>query len=96
MPEGSGFRRVATLASPDSALAVSVYSDQPGLQVYTGNFLDGNVPGTSRSLYRQGDGVALEPEPFPDSPNRPDFPSAILRPGETYEAHVSWLFEGLA
>lgn len=89
---GSGLRRAARLASTRTGTAVEVWTDQPGLQVYTGNFLDGTRRSTSGGRYRQGDGVALEPQLFPDSPDRPEWPSAVLRPGETYAAHLEWRF----
>jgi aldose 1-epimerase len=93
---GSGLRRMATLEAPGSRTRMELSSDQPGLQVYTGNVLDGTVPGTSGGLYRQGDGVALEPQLFPDSPNRPSYassgPGPVLRPGETYRAALEWRF----
>ena len=57
---------------------------EPGIQFYSGNFLDGTLYGTSGRAYRQGDGLALETQHFPDSPNKPDFPSTRPRPGETY------------
>lgn len=89
---GSGFRRAAMLTSPTTRTAVELWSDQPGLQVYTGNFLDGTRRSTTGGRYRQGDGVALEPQLFPDSPHHPEWPSAVLRPGETYAAHLEWRF----
>ena len=89
---GSGLRRAAALTSPKTRTTVELWSDQPGLQVYTGNFLDGTRRSTSGGRYRQGDGVALEPQLFPDSPNRPEWPSATLRRGETYAAHLEWRF----
>jgi aldose 1-epimerase len=90
---GEGRRRMASLESPRSRTRLTVYADPPGLQVYTGNFLDGTVPGTSGGVYRQGDGIALEPQLFPDTPNRPELGSSILRPGETYAAVIEWRFE---
>ncbi len=65
-------------------------SDQPGLQVYGGNGLDGAVVSTTGRRYRQGDGLALEPQAHPDTPNRPDLGSAVLRPGETYRSRIEW------
>jgi aldose 1-epimerase len=61
-----------------------LFTTEPGLQVYSGNYLDGSVTGKRGRAYRQHDGIALEPQVFPDSPNRPEFPSARLDPGETY------------
>ncbi|NPC42136.1 aldose epimerase family protein [Nocardioides sp. zg-1230] len=89
---GNGLRRAAALASRRTRTTVELWSDQPGLQVYTGNFLDGARRSTSGGRYRQGDGVALEPQLFPDSPHHPEWPSAVLRPGETYAAHLEWRF----
>ena len=91
-PDGGGLRRVATLADPETGTTLDLVSDQPGLQVYTGNFLDGSLVGTSGGLYRQGDGIALEPQLFPDSPNHPSFASPVLRPGERYRAVSEWRF----
>ena len=75
--DGTGMRTAAVLESPKTGLRLEVRSDQPGLQVYTGGELGG---------------VALEPQRFPDSPNHPDFPSAMLRPGETYRSCIEWVF----
>ena len=78
MLRGSGFRTAAMLAPAASRDPLELVADQPGLQVYTGNGLDG----TSRvgGVYRQGDGIALEPQLFPDSPNHPDGPRERRRP----------------
>ncbi|MGD6751890.1 aldose epimerase family protein [Streptomyces sp. BH105] len=75
---------VATLRDPASGRSLKIATDQPGLQFYSGNFLDGTLVGQSGRTYRQGDGLALETQHFPDSPNQPSFPSTVLRPGETY------------
>ncbi|GAB3026628.1 aldose 1-epimerase [Nocardioides flavus (ex Wang et al. 2016)] len=90
--QGSGLRRAAVLTSRATRTSAEVWTDQPGLQVYTANGLDGTRRGTGGGRYRQGDGVALEPQLFPDSPNRPEWPSAVLRPGETYVARLQWRF----
>ena len=92
---GNGLRRAAALASPRTRTTVELWSDQPGLQVYTANFLDGARRSTSDGRYRQRDGVALEPQLFPDSPHHPEWPSAVLRPGERYAAHLEWRFGAL-
>ena len=94
-PAGQGLRRVAVLDAPRTRTRMELFSDQPGLQVYTGNFLDGAVPATGSGLYRQGDGIALEPQLFPDSPNRAEFASPVLRPGQTYAASLEWRFSPL-
>ena len=74
----------ARLEDPISGRTIELFTTEPGLQVYSGNFLDGTVIGKGNRIYRQGDGLALEPQKFPDSPNQPSFPSARLDPGETY------------
>ncbi|MGW1594116.1 aldose epimerase family protein [Streptomyces sp. NPDC002343] len=75
---------VATLRDPRSGRTLKIATDQPGLQFYSGNFLDGTLTGTGGRTYRQGDALCLETQHFPDSPNHPAFPSTVLRPGETY------------
>jgi galactose mutarotase-like enzyme len=89
---GEGMRRAAVLISPRTRTRLELSTDQPGLQVYTGNFLDGSRPSADGGRYRQGDGIALEPQLFPDTPRRPEFGSAVLRPGETYRAALEWRF----
>ncbi|MQY10305.1 Aldose 1-epimerase [Streptomyces sp. RB5] len=76
--------RVATVREPRSGRSMSIATTEPGLQFYSGNFLDGSFAGTSDRVYRQGDGFCLETQHFPDSPNHPSFPSTVLRPGDTY------------
>jgi aldose 1-epimerase len=74
----------ARLEDPRSGRVLEVWTTQPGLQVYTGNFLDGTRVGKHGHLYRMGDGIALEPQLFPNAPNEPRFASARLDPGSTY------------
>ncbi|MEU6883805.1 aldose epimerase family protein [Streptomyces viridosporus] len=74
----------ATLRDPSSGRTLRIATTEPGLQFYSGNFLDGTLVGTGGRVYRQGDGLCLETQHFPDSPNRPSFPSTVLRPGRTY------------
>jgi aldose 1-epimerase len=81
-------RAIARVEHPASGRVMTLMTDQPGLQFYSGNFLDGSVAGKGGRLYRQSDAFCLEPQIWPDAPNRPDFPSARLNPGETYR-HVS-------
>jgi galactose mutarotase-like enzyme len=90
---GDGLRTAAVLESARTGTRLEVSTDQPGLQVYTGNFLDGGRPSISGGLYRQGDGIALEPQLFPDSPNHPEWPSALLEPGDRYAASLGWTFD---
>ncbi|MGW0816064.1 aldose epimerase family protein [Streptomyces viridiviolaceus] len=75
---------IATLRDPSSGRTLKIATDQPGLQFYSGNFLDGTLTGTGGRTYRQGDALCLETQHFPDSPNQPSFPSTVLRPGQTY------------
>ncbi|MGW0572079.1 MULTISPECIES: aldose epimerase family protein [Streptomyces] len=77
---------IAHLREPVSGRTLKVATTEPGMQLYTGNFLDGTLVGTGGRAYRQGDAVCLETQHFPDSPNRPEFPSTVLRPGETYRS----------
>jgi len=75
----------ATVSDPDSGRTLRVWTDQPGIQFYTGNSLDASLYGTSNRAYRQSDGLALEAQHFPNSPNQPNFTSTVLRPGQTYQ-----------
>jgi aldose 1-epimerase len=77
-------RLMARVEDPASGRVLEVISDQPGIQFYSGNFLDGTVTGKSGRLYRQGDAIVLEPQQFPDTPNQPAFGSVRLNPGQTY------------
>lgn len=71
---------------PDSGRTLSIATTEPGVQFYSGNFLDGTLVGTSGEIYRQGDAFVLETQHFPDSPNHPNFPSTVLKPGETFDS----------
>jgi len=82
----------ATLYEPTSGRLLEVFTDQPGLQFYSGNFLTGNLVGKSGKPYVHRGGLCLETQHFPDSPNHPDFPSTILRPGETYQTKTVFKF----
>ena len=77
----------ARLEDPVSGRVLEVLTTEPGIQVYTGNFLDGTRTGRNGHVYRMGDGIAMEPQKFPDSPNHPSFPSARVDPGKPYR-HV--------
>lgn len=81
-------RLAARVEEPGSGRVLELLTDQPGVQFYSGNFLDGTVTGKRGRLYRQSDAFCLEPQAWPDTPNRPDFPSARLDVGETYR-HTS-------
>jgi aldose 1-epimerase len=82
-------RPVAVLSEPSSGRRLTVLTDQPALQVYTGNFLTGGVV-SGRGLLRQGDGIALETQLHPDTPNQPDLGRATLEPGAEYRNTTVW------
>jgi aldose 1-epimerase len=82
----------ARATDPGSGRQLTIYTTQPGLQFYSGNFLDGTLYGTSGRAYRQGDGFALETQHYPDSPNHPNFPSTVLRPGQLYHSTTIYQF----
>ncbi len=81
---GEGLKRAATLQSPTTGISMEVFTTQPGIQFYTGNFLDGAETGKNGAVYKLNYGLCLETQHFPDSPNKPAFPSVILNPGEIY------------
>jgi aldose 1-epimerase len=83
-PEREGVGLAAVVRDPGSGRVLEVWTDQPGVQFYSGNHLTGQLRGKSGRLYRAGDALCLETQYFPDSPNRPDFPSTVLRSQETF------------
>jgi aldose 1-epimerase len=85
-------RLAARLEAPRSGRVLELSTDQPGVQVYSGNFLDGTVAGKGGKLIRQSDAMCLEPHIWPDSPNRPDFPSPRLAPDGVYRHHTVYRF----
>jgi aldose 1-epimerase len=82
--ENGGERLAAQVSEPTTGRTLEVWTDQPGVQFYTGSLLDGTVVGKDGRAYQKGDAFCLETQHFPDSPNQPAFPSTVLRPGETY------------
>jgi aldose 1-epimerase len=82
--DGEGVRSAATLHDPKTGRTMEILTDQPGIQFYGGNFLDGEVAGKGGQKYPFRSACCLETQLYPDSPNQPDFPSCILKPGETY------------
>lgn len=84
-------RRAVEIVDPSSGRAMEVYTTQPGLQLYTGNYLNG-VQGSHTAAYQQHYAFCLETQHFPDSPNRPEFPSIILNPGEEYDHKTIFKF----
>ena len=92
LPDGEGMRTAASVNDPSSGRTLEVLTDQPSVQFYSGNFLDGSVVGRGGRTFRQGDGFCLETQHLPDSPNRPEFPSTVLRPGEQYATRTTVRF----
>jgi aldose 1-epimerase len=82
----------ARITDPVSGRRLEIFTTAPGLQFYSGNFLDGTIVGKGGRIYRQGDALAFEPQVFPDAPNHADFPSSRLDPGATYLNSISYRF----
>ena len=89
---GDDSKVAATVYSPASGIVMDVYTNEPGIQVYTGNFLDGSVTGKGGHAYQQRSAICLETQHYPDSPNKPQWPSVVLNPGETYSSHCVYKF----
>ena len=87
-----GLALAAEVYEPVCGRLMKVYTDQPGIQFYSGNFLDGTITGKGGKVYDQYTGFCLETQHFPDSPNKPDFPSSVLRPGKTYRSTTIYAF----
>jgi len=92
LPPADGVRLAARLEAPQSGRVFELLTDQVGLQFYSGNFLDGSTSGKGGRLHRQSDALCLEPHAWPDTPNRPDFPSARLDPGQVYRRTIVYRF----
>lgn len=91
--EKGHLQAAAKLWSEESGRMVEIFTTQPGLQVYTGNWLAGCPTGKNGHIYNNNDGVALECQHFPDSPNKPEYPSTLLRPGEVFEEAIIFAFK---
>lgn len=85
---GAGLSLAAELYEPTSGRTVQVSTTEPGLQFYSGNFLDGTLTGKGGKVYKHRNGLCLETQRFPDSPNKPNFPTTVLRPGEKYRTQT--------
>ncbi len=83
----------AEVYEPESGIVMKVYTDQPGIQFYSGNFMDGKDVGKRGDVHHYRSGIALETQNFPDAPNHGNFPSAVLRPGEKYTQYTRYAFE---
>ena len=90
--EGDLSRVCASLYCPLTGIRMDIYTDEPGIQVYSGNFLDGSVTGKKGVAYAKRTAICLETQKYPDSPHNPGWPSAVLRPGETYSSHTVYAF----
>lgn len=90
--KASGMQLAARAYEPGSGRVLEVSTDQPGVQFYSGNFLDGSVTGKQGHVYKRRYGFCLETQHFPDSPNHPDFPSTILKPGQTFHTRTVFKF----
>lgn len=82
----------ARVEEPESGRALEVYTTEPGVQFYTGNFLDGTIKGKGGKVYGRRSGFCLETQHFPDSPNRKDFPSTVLKPGQRFQSTTVYRF----
>ncbi|GEM46775.1 aldose epimerase family protein [Deinococcus cellulosilyticus] len=89
----SGLRHAATLYEPVSGRVLETFTTEPGIQLYSGNFLDGTVTGKNGRRYEKHLGVCLETQHFPDSPNKPRFPSTVLRPGQAFHSKTIYAFK---
>lgn len=90
--QGDITRKAATLQSAKTGIVLDVYTNEPGIQVYAGNFLDGTVKGKKGITYNKRASVCLETQHYPDSPNNPQWPSVILEPGQTYNSECIYKF----
>jgi aldose 1-epimerase len=91
-PDDTSLMLAARVHEPESGRTMEISTTEPGIQFYSGNFLDGTLVGPSGGVYRQGDGFALETQHYPDSPNQPSWPSTELQPGEEYTSTTVYAF----
>jgi aldose 1-epimerase len=87
-----GVRFVASAYESVSGRLLEIFSDEPGIQFYSGNFLDGTLPSKSKGIYQHRTGFCLETQHYPDTPNQKNFPSVRLNPGESYQSHTVFRF----
>ena len=90
--KGEGLQHAARLTDPKSGRTMDVATTEPGVQFYSGNFLDGTIKGKGGHVYGHRSGLCLETQHFPDSPNQPKFPSTTLQPGKPYESRTVFTF----
>jgi aldose 1-epimerase len=89
---GGGLVHAVRVLDPESGRTLDISTTEPGLQFYSGNFLDGSVQGKSGHVYGHRGALVLETQHFPDSPNHPNFPNTILRPGREYHSKTVFAF----
>lgn len=89
---GDDTQLAATLYSPSTGIMMEMFTDEPGVQVYSGNFLDGSLTGKNDKVYNKRAAICLETQHYPDSPNKPEWPSVILEPGQEYTSHCVYKF----
>ncbi len=89
---GDDTQLAAKVTCPSTGISLEVYTNEPGIQVYTGNFLDGSVTGKKGITYNKRAAICLETQKYPDTPNKPEWPSAVLEPGQTYFSHCIYKF----
>ena len=82
----------ARVVEPKSGRVLEVWTQEPGVQFYTGNFLDGTLKGKGGKVYGKRSGFCLETQHYPDSPNKPGFPSVVLKPGQTHKTSTEFRF----
>jgi aldose 1-epimerase len=90
--QGGKLSLAARAYEASSGRVMEVYTTEPGMQFYTGNFLDGSITGKGGQVYAKRTGFCLETQHFPDSPNKPSFPSTVLKPGQTYRTTTVYRF----
>ncbi|NUR35284.1 MAG: galactose mutarotase [Gemmatimonadaceae bacterium] len=91
-PSADSMAHAVRVVEPTSGRTMDIWTMEPGVQFYSGNFLDGSITGKDGAVYHYRYGLALETQHFPDSPNHPNFPSTILRPGDTYHTRTVFAF----
>lgn len=89
---GDASKLAATVYSPNTGIELEVYTSEPGLQIYTGNFLDGTITGKNGTAYGHRSAICLESQKYPDTPNKPEWPSVSLKPGELYTSKCVYKF----
>ncbi len=90
--KGNDKQLAASVYSPLTGIMLEVYTNEPGIQIYTGNFLDGSVTGKKGIKYEKHAAICLETQKYPDTPNKPEWPSALLKPGQRYTSHCIYKF----